>query len=70
MWVANKKKSARVSGRQESTLDGERIYKRLDLGEFELYDSVEGPHTLHQRLSVNPTIIFFFAKEKDILATC
>lgn len=47
-----------------------RIYKRLDLGEFELYDSVEGPHT-HLRLSFHPTIIlfFFFFQKKNILAS-
>lgn len=38
-----------------------QIYKRLDLGEFELYESVEAPHTTLLLL------LLFFQKHKAVI---
>lgn len=45
-------------------LTEKRIYKRLALGDFELYDTVEGPDTLDLGLAFHPT--FLFQKKKTM----
>lgn len=62
------KKRLRAEDRKVHLIE-ERIYKRRDLAEFELCDSVEGPHTLHLTLSFHPIYVFFyfsfFSKRKE-----
>lgn len=58
-----RKKNLCESGRQESTLDGKRIYKRLDLSEFELWLCTRATYSSSEALSPN-NVGFFFEKKK------